>query len=297
MMQHTGKSLEEVDGVKVIDCRTCSYAHVLPFPSTEEYARTYEEDYYDKIWPEYFERVEEDAKWWELAFSERLKFFETLLPPPERILLDVGSGPGHFLLTAKQRGWEGHGIEPSKTAWAYSTKQGLQITNGFLEKGTLPDSSYNAIHMSEVLEHIPSPSEFLNITSSLLRPNGYLCVVVPNDFNPIQKGLRAHFGFEPWWVAPKHHLNYFTPRTLGKLIENAGFEIVKSTTTFPIDLFLLMGDNYVGNPKKGREVHGKRKSMELNMEKAGLTELRLKLYSAFASLDVGREIVLFAKRN
>ena len=297
MQRHEGKTLESVAEAKVIDCKTCGYAHVLPFPSNEEYLHLYAEDYYEKVWPDYFARFEEDAKWWELAYSERLSFLETLLPPDRRNLLDIGSGPGLFLLTAKNRGWNTHGIEPSKTAWAYSTKIGLSVTNDFLKRGTLPSSTYNAIHMSEVLEHIPDPSEFLNVIHSLLVPNGYLCIVVPNDFNPIQMGLRDHLEFPPWWIAPKHHLNYFNRMSLKLLVESAGYEVVRSTTTFPIDLFLLMGEQYVGNPTKGREVHGKRKTMELNMAKAGLNDLRLKLYESFAALDVGREIVLFARRK
>jgi len=297
MAGHQGKTLETVDSINVIECADCGFAHVLPFPSAEDYAKTYREDYYEKVWPDYFARFEADLSWWELAYSERYRQLESWLEPSSRALLDIGSGPGYFLHTGKKRGWNVQGIEPSKQAWQYSTaKLGLEVRNAFLEKDTYPANSFQAVHLSEVLEHIPSPVEFLKIIGTLLAPDGYLCLVVPNDFNPFQKALRG-MGFAPWWVAPKHHLNYFSAKSLTSLVEKNGFTVEKVTTTFPIDLFLLMGDNYIGNDTLGRAVHGKRKTMELNLDRAGLTDLRLKMYEAWSQLGVGREIILYAKKR
>jgi hypothetical protein len=80
-------------------------------------------------------------------------------------------------------------------------------------------------------------------------------------------------------------------------VDRCGFKTFHQTTTFPIDLFLMMGDNYVGNGDIGRASHGRRKAMELNMAKAGLTEVRLKLYEAFAKEGIGRELILYAERS
>jgi SAM-dependent methyltransferase len=294
---HNGEKITSVDGIDVIDCRQCGYAHVQPFPSQEFYENEYKKEYYSTVWPDYFKRFEEDKEWWELAYSERYQYFESHLAADRRRILDVGSGPGYFLSTGKKRGWETLGIEPSIQAAEYATqKLGLLIRNEFLHAGTPNLGTFDAVHMSEVIEHLPDPKGMLTICHGLLRHGGLLSIVVPNDFNPIQKTLHEHMGFKPWWVAPQHHLNYFNASSLAGLLERVGFKVLHQTTTFPIDLFLLMGDNYIGNNEVGRAAQQRRKNLELNMAKAGMTELRLKWYKAMADLGLGRELVFYAKK-
>jgi len=48
------------------------------------------------------------------------------LPSGSRRILDVGSGPGYFLLHGKNRGWQTLGIEPSKQAAEHGRKLGLE---------------------------------------------------------------------------------------------------------------------------------------------------------------------------
>jgi len=61
---------------------------------------------------------------------------------------------------------------------------------------------------------------------------------------------------QPWWVAPPHHVNYFDAQSIQRVLKPR-FDIVSVDTSFPIDLFLLMGDNYVGpeNDAMGRACH------------------------------------------
>ena len=91
------------------------------------------------------------------------------------------------------------------------------------------------------------------------------------------------------------NINYFNPDSLTKLVERCGFDVVEVETTFPIDLFLLMEDNYVADPSLGRRCHAKRKALELNLAKAGRSELKQSLYRAFAEIGLGREVVLYAR--
>ena len=81
-----------------------------------------------------------------------------------------------------------------------------------------------------------------------------------------------------------------------KLVISIGFEEVCVTTTFPMEFFLLMGDNYVGNDSLGRACHYKRKNFEFAFKKAGITELKQKIYQEFANLDIGRDIVAIFKK-
>lgn len=293
---HEGVVLDSVNGFDVLDCRACGFAHIIPIPTADELGSIYRQEYYAKEKPLYLERHRQDLDWWNLVYAERYDTFEELLPRDRRRILDVGSGPGFFLLHGKQRGWSTLGIEPSAQAAAHSRGLGLDIVEEFLAPVNAAElGRFDVVHMSEVLEHIPDPAAMLKTVRDLLAPSGVLCVLVPNDYNPFQHALRKVCGFKPWWVAPPHHVNYFTPDTLSRLVETSGFDVVLREATFPIDMFLLMGDNYVGNDALGRVCHGKRMKLEQNLKAAGLTNLKRKLYRELGSVGLGREVIVYGR--
>jgi SAM-dependent methyltransferase len=293
---HLGELLDAKNNFSVIDCEACGFRHIIPIPTAEELEHVYREEYYSTEKPLYLKRMEEDLPWWNLSYGDRYDSFEELLPKGRRIL-DVGSGPGYFLLCGKKRKWRTLGVEPSSRAAAYSRKLGLKIVEDFLtEKLACKLGKFDVVHMSEVLEHIPDPAGLLEVTNNLLNPGGLLCVVIPNDYSPFQYVLRKAAGYEPWWVSPPHHINYFDAVSLENLLKRVGFNVVLRESTFPIDMFLLMGDKYVGNDALGRECHGKRKQFELNMKKAGKNDLKRKMYRCFSDMGIGREIILIGKK-
>lgn len=295
--KHQGVSLGCVNDYNVIDCEACGFRHIVPIPSDEQLAVIYREEYYSKDKPDYFESSRRDFDWWRMVYRERYQTFESLLPEDHRRVIDVGSGPGFFLLEGKERGWQPQGIEPSRQAAEHARDLGIPVVNDFLSSttmGQLPPS--HVIHLSNVMEHIPNPIELLRICHRLLLDNGLLAVVVPNDFNPFQQALLDACDFQPWWISPPHHINYFDFDSLQGLLERSGFEIVLRESTFPIDLFLLMGDNYVGNDSVGRACHERRMRFEFNLETAGLSGVKRSLYQAMAQNNIGREIFFVARK-
>jgi SAM-dependent methyltransferase len=295
---HSGIVDQTVEGFSVIDCECCGFRHVVPLPTSKELETIYSHDYYSREKPLYIERYIEDKEWWDAIYSERYDVLERYLGGNIGSILDVGSGPGLFLSLGRTRGWRVRGIEPSHKAAEYSRKVlDLDIEEIFLGPDTAPKlGQYDVVSMGEVLEHLPNPLEMLHTARGLIKKDGLLTLVVPNDFNPFQVILRDHMDFSPWWVAPPHHLNYFTHDSLRRLVELAGFEILQIDSTFPIDIFLMMGKNYIGNDVLGREMHQLRKTFDLNLLNGVSHDLRTKLYSAFADLGLGREIVLYARR-
>jgi SAM-dependent methyltransferase len=295
--QHKGEVLDKVREFDVIDCESCRFSHIVPIPTGHELETMYREDYYSREWPDYIDRHREDLDWWNLRYDDQYSLFEELIPPETRRILDVGSGPGFFLLKGHQRGWETVGVEPSVQAVEHSRGLGLEIIEGFLDEGLVNQlGQFDVVHMNEVLEHLPDPGEMLRRTYRLLRPGGILCVIVPNDYNPLQQALRSACEYQPWWLAPPHHINYFNFSSLAYLVNNLGFEMIQKTATFPMELFLLMGDNYIGNDKVGRVMHGKRKKLEMNLGKAGCSTLWQKFSNSLADVGVGREVILYARR-
>jgi len=295
--EHTGPIIDHVDSWDVVDCETCGFAHIVPVPSVDDLVEIYRDDYYTTEKPLYLNHHAEDLEWWRLVYGERLKELEALLPEGGRRMLDVGSGPGYFLQTAIGRGWKVQGVEPSTHAAEHARGLGIPVVNGFFDADMAKElGEFDVVHMSEVLEHIPDPHALVDATISAMRPGGLLYAMVPNEYNPVQAVLRDHCGFEPWWVSPPHHINYFTASSLECLLEAHGLDVVFREATFPIDMFLLMGQNYVGNDELGRQCHGLRKTFEMNLLESGRGDLMRDLYRSFAQLGLGRLVAAAGRK-
>jgi SAM-dependent methyltransferase len=294
---HAGVALDRVNGFTVIDCDACRFKHIVPIPTPAELEPVYGHEYYSSEKPLYIQRHIEDREWLNLVYSERYEQFERLLGERPKRLLDIGSGPGYFLLHgAGRRGWSVRGLEPSAQAAAHSRGLGLDVMQAFLNEETAAAlGRYDVVHMNEVLEHVPDPAAVLGLVHGMLNPGGLVAVMVPNDYSPFQAALRDGCGLPPWWVAPPHHVNYFDVDSIQRLLAQR-FEVVSVETSFPIDLFLLMGDHYIGNDELGRACHARRKTFELNLARAGQSALKQRLYRALAGLGIGRDVFVVARK-
>lgn len=87
---------------------------------------------------------------------------------------------------------------------------------------------YALVIAGEVLEHVPDADAFLVGCGRLLAPGGRLCVTVPNACCP-KIGLRALAGRES--VHPDHRV-YYGPRTLGRTLAGAGYEVESMASCF-----------------------------------------------------------------
>lgn len=130
------------------------------------------------------------------------------------IHLDIGSSAGELIkIVQNQYSNKGIGIEPGKAYRDFAIKQGVE---SFEEIDALPKNYRNnidLISLGHVLEHLPEPIQYLeNILRTLLKPNGYLLIEVPN--------LYFHDSFE---VA---HLSAFSPHSLKQSLRLAGFKII-----------------------------------------------------------------------
>lgn len=298
-VEHYGEVIDTKDGFDVIECETCGFKHVIPIPTANEM-----DDYYSKHFiedrPLYVERFQEDLDWWKMVYVEKYEIFEEYLSLECRRILDIGCGLGLFLEEGKKRGWETVGIEPSEQAAEYARHLGLEVINETLSRDHVEIlGRFDVVYMHEILEHIPDPAGMLRLAHQLLKPNGLLYVVVPNDYNPLQRVFRELSNSGPWWVAPPVHINYFTFESLERLLRSLGFAVLqtKRTATFPMEVFLLMGDNYIGNDALGRACHSRRKKLELNLKRGGLDAQKRALYATLAEHKIGREIVMLAKKE
>jgi SAM-dependent methyltransferase len=290
---HHGTRVAQSGAWRVVDCAVCGFRHVFPLPSPEELECAYREQYYREEKPNYLAEAAEDAAWSELMHAGRLELFAHHLGSERRRLLDIGSGPGFFLKSAKAHGWKAMGIEPSEQAGAFARGMGCEVVAGFFDAESAPTlGRFDVVHLNNVLEHVPDPVSLITLARDRLDPGGLICINVPNDFTPFQEAGRVAAQAGPWWIAPPHHLNYFDFASAARLLERLGFAIRERTTSFPMEMFLMMGENYIGNPKIGRACHDRRKRFDLALD----GESRSAFYRALAEAGIGREVALIAEK-
>jgi 2-polyprenyl-3-methyl-5-hydroxy-6-metoxy-1,4-benzoquinol methylase len=286
----------------VIHCTNCLLNHVVPRPDDATLRGYYQHVFYQQSKPEYVARYEEDRPWWEFWHGQTCEAAEAALGSPAAVL-DCGTGPGLFLDTAQARGWDTSGLELNLELANRAIARGHEIYHMSLGEFLTcrGDLTYDLLHLYEVLEHVPDPQECVLEATALLRPNGLLHVVVPNDYNVLQLAACAKLDLPHWWVQPPEHLTYFTAKTLQLLLRRCGFDILDLRGTYPLEFALLEGRNYVGDDMLGREVHRERMRLELAMAQAGLTGHLLTWYRenvqhAYRGA-IGRELVCLARKR
>ncbi|MCA1832381.1 MAG: methyltransferase domain-containing protein [Actinomycetota bacterium] len=141
-------------------------------------------------------------------------------------LLDVGCGPGFFLEAARVRGWQGTGVDPSPFSVRQIQSLGFEGHQGLLHEVDLPEASFDAVSLLQVVEHLVDPRELLEGCKRLLKPGGVLLVATPNPASLLARAQRERFNY---WIPPVHCV-WYTPRTLKAALANAGFKNVKTKT-------------------------------------------------------------------
>ena len=297
--QHDGEVVFESANARVIDCLGCGYRHVDPLPAAADIQRLYGGEYYEVDKPGMFDAYWRSLDWFNQMYDDRYDYFEAHVT--QRRVLDIGAGAGFFLRRGKERGWETLGVEPSKTACRYaSDHHGVKMIDGLFEE--LDHSvlgTFGAINLSEVLEHVVSPRRVLQGCHQLLVEDGVLFVMVPNDFNPLQEVyMQQNKQAEQYWVVPTHHYNYFDQETIVRLIEAVGFRVTYTEVSFPMELFLLAGLDYVTDREGlGRKCHDGVKSFELALGSSGKRSIKRELYHRLSEINLGRDLMIYAKTS
>lgn len=88
-------------------------------------------------------------------------------------------------------------------------------------------ASFDAIILSEVLEHLVEPGEVLKKLARYVRPGGMLLASSPNisHWRVIRELIMGRFNLADRGVFDRTHLRWFTPSTFGAMVESAGFMV------------------------------------------------------------------------
>ena len=292
---HYGPVVASVDSFDVIDCQACGFRHIDPLFSEDELRKFYDGEFYESERSDYFAKAEEDKEWWMLRYRHYYEMLEA--HARGRRLLDIGSGPGYFLEAGASRGWDVLGFEPSRMACEYTRARGLRVEHGFFTaRDARAHGPFDVISLSMVLEHVRDPIGLIEEARSLLVPGGLQLLISPNDFNPLQMTLWKSLGFKPWWVNPKHHLNYFDLESGRRFMTARRFEILHTETSFPLESFLIAGRNYIAQPELGRACHQERKTFESALFAHDPAQMRA-FTAQWTAQGIGREFLVLGRKG
>ena len=155
--------------------------------------------------------------------------------------LDVGCGDGMTAgILLRERGRDYIGVDVSRPAIEQALANGL-VAREIEDAASLPfpESTFDAVLLIEVFEHLFEPNRAAAEVLRVLKPGGILFATVPNAaywrrrlellflgrFDPLGDDRSIS---EPW---RDPHIRFFTPKTLGRMLRQTGFEPVWSAGT------------------------------------------------------------------
>lgn len=151
-------------------------------------------------------------------------------------MVDVGCGTGEKLCRISSYFEERRGVPLSPVGIEISAQLAKETDERLSKLGgrcihssaldglkRLEDDSADLVIFCSYLEHEVEPLEVLRAVSSKLRKGGYVIIKVPNF------GCWNRFFRQKRWCGFRYpdHVNYFTPRTLTRMIETSGLKLWK----------------------------------------------------------------------
>lgn len=155
--------------------------------------------------------------------------------PPK--LLDIGSGFGMMLQTAKSMGFHATGVEFCKPLADRAREQGFNVCNCDVAD-MQSDLMFDTITMMDIIEHLVDPVTVLESLRARLKPTGELILYTPDHSSMIVSvaswlySLGRTSAIDNIFACT--HTCFFTSKTLKDTAGRAGFEVLQ-VRTLPYD--------------------------------------------------------------
>ena len=177
----------------------------------------------------YATRLSEKPKgYFEGERSNMLKY----IPEGTKTTLEFGCGYGGFSAIVKDRfGSEVWAVEIDCGAAQEAAKKLDRVINADAVEALneLPDNFFDCILFLDVLEHFVDPYSVLIAMKKKLTDKGVIVASIPNVRyyeNIIELVIRGNWDYQDAGTLDKTHLRFFTYKSILKMFEELGFEVV-----------------------------------------------------------------------
>jgi 2-polyprenyl-3-methyl-5-hydroxy-6-metoxy-1,4-benzoquinol methylase len=173
------------------------------------------------------------------------------IPKDIGTILDVGCGYGGFLdLVKNNRNVETWGIELVNSVAETLNGHVDFILNGSIEANcvSLPNNYFDCITFNDVLEHLMYPDEVLNSIHDKFSDKGILVASIPNvRFLRNLYNLLIHkdWKYEDSGILDRTHFRFFTKKSMVRLFEDSGYEVISINGIFKLNAFKFKIFNFI----------------------------------------------------
>jgi SAM-dependent methyltransferase len=207
-------------------CQHCGFAQPEALPALPRYF----DRMYDQRWSAEWVAREFDAGYKDYIFDGILDALSHRLDGTRRRLLDVGAHAGRFIARARRGGWLAEGLELNPRTAAYAAERtGASVRQLNVHDAAIARDAYDAVTITDVLEHIPQPRPVLSRVAALLSPGGWIAVKVPCGPSQLFKETwrgRLQRNYRPTVADNLVHVSHFSARSLRLALERSGFSSI-----------------------------------------------------------------------
>ena len=165
----------------------------------------------------------------------RVDFVNDLPNNKDAEILEIGCGRGGTgrLALAQAKCARYRAVELDAESAAVAGEYLTEVIHGDVERMELPwpKSTFDALILSEVLEHLTDPWAVLRKLHTVLKPGAIAIAGSPNvaHYRVILMLLRGDWQLTDSGTMDRTHLRWFTPKTYQRLFEASGFEILSTS--------------------------------------------------------------------
>lgn len=161
----------------------------------------------------------------------RADFVDRLPSDPGAAILEIGCGSGATGALALARGKAARyvGIEVCESAAAHAREVLTEVVVGDVERLELPwrPATFDAVILSEVLEHLIEPWAVLEKLHGVVRPGAMVLASSPNiaHWQVLRELGHGRFELADRGVFDRTHLRWFTPASFAAMFERCGYRV------------------------------------------------------------------------
>jgi 2-polyprenyl-3-methyl-5-hydroxy-6-metoxy-1,4-benzoquinol methylase len=155
-------------------------------------------------------------------YAGQLQTLASLLQqrPDQPRILDYGMGWGYWSRMAQAHGFDVVGLELSQQRRDYARQMGVTVIDALPAE----PAGFDCVYANQVFEHLPDPLQTLKDLCRQLKPEGIMCIRVPDG-----RGVAARLEQRGWSpelgaIHPLEHINCFTRKTLVNFAARAGLK-------------------------------------------------------------------------
>jgi len=217
------------DEFKVVRCSDCGLVYLNPRPDVSELATIYPPNYYAYAIEGNYDDSQRQNLYYKARYAMILSGLERVLSftKGDKIrLLDIGCADGHILnwfRKVRTHTVETHGLDLNQHAVEKARQAGHTAYAGRFEDVDLPESYFDFVWASHVIEHVADPKAFTEKVFRILKPGGIFWFWTPNIGSLDAKIFRSkHWGA---YHFPRHWV-FYDAKSIAKLAQITGFELV-----------------------------------------------------------------------